>query len=132
VRGDDDVVDLGEGPRVRLSVENVEGGGGHIARLERIQERRFVEQLAAGCVDESDAVAHLREGAGVDRAPRLGGQRQMQRQEVGRGEHVVLGFEPPDTELPEPLFGDQRIVGDHTPPQPGPPPGDLLAGSAEA
>ena len=67
VRGDDDVVALEQ--RVlgeRLLGEDVERGAGDLARLEPALERVEVDQLAAGAVDDPDAVAHLRDRLGVD------------------------------------------------------------------
>ena len=50
MRRDDDVVYLEQRARVRLGVEDIERGGGHLARPERHHESRFVEQFAAGRV----------------------------------------------------------------------------------
>ena len=63
---------------------------------------------------------------------RLGGQRQVQRQEVGRRQHVVQRLEPLDAKLAEPLLGDERVVGDHAHLEPERPPRDLLADATEA
>ena len=53
------------------------------------RERALVDELAAGGVDDPDAVAHLRDRVGVDEACAcLVGQRQVQGQELGRGEDL--------------------------------------------
>ena len=105
-----DVVELEQRARVRLRVEDVERCGRDLAGAQRLEQGVLVEQLAAGGVDEADAVAHRREGRRVDRAARLGGQRQMQGDEVGGGEHLVARLGPLDPELAEPLLRDERVV----------------------
>ena len=89
MRRDDDVRRLQQRPGVRLGREDVDRRAGDLSRLERGDERGLVDQLAAGGVDDPDAVAHVRDRAGVDRVPRVVGQRQMQRQELGALEHLV-------------------------------------------
>ena len=41
--------------RRRLALEHVEAGAGDLPRLDRIGERRFINQLAARGVDDADA-----------------------------------------------------------------------------
>ena len=77
---DDDVVALqdrvvGEG----LLGEDVERGAGDPARLEPLGQRVEVDQLAAGAVDDPDALAHLR------RSPRRRSCRSSRASSAGAG-----------------------------------------------
>ena len=56
----------------------------------------------------------------------------MQREEIGRGEDVVLGLGMLDAELAEALVGDERVVGDDAHAEADGPPRDLLPDPAEA
>ena len=84
VRRDDDV-GVAEQRVVgdRLAREDVERGAGDLAGVERVLERRVVDQLAARAVDDPHAVAALGERLGVEPAARLGRLRQVDRDEVG-------------------------------------------------
>ena len=65
--------------------------------------------------------------------PRVsGGQRQVQGEEVGRREHLVLRLEPLHAELAKALPGDERVVGDDAHLEPERPSRDLLADPTEA
>ena len=78
------------------------------------------------------ALAHLREGLRVDRAARLGSERQVERQELGFGQHLVGRLHPFCPELAEALLGDERVVRHDSHAEAERAPGDLLADSAEA
>ena len=56
------------GPVVRLRGEDVERGGGDLARAERLDQRLLVDELAARGVDDPHAVAHLRDRVGAERS----------------------------------------------------------------
>ena len=101
------------GPSYGSCDEDVDRRAGDLARLERGDERRFVDELAARSVDDPDAVAHLRDrvASSIDAAC-LVGQRQVQRQELRAREHLVER-RALDSELTEPLGRDERVVGDH-------------------
>ena len=75
----------------------------------------------------SFAIASLSEEAAG-----LGRQRQVQRQELGDGEHVVRALDALDAELAEALLRDERVVGDDAHPEPERAARDLLADAAEA
>ena len=91
----------------------------------------LVDQLAAGGVDDPDAVAHLRDRLRVDRAARVVGQRQVQGQEVGAREDLVER-RALDPQLAEPLGGDERVVRDDLHLQTERAPRHLPADAAEA
>ena len=97
--------------RVRLLREDVDRGAGEPARLERLDQRLLVDELAAGGVDQARAVLHLRERLGADHAARLVVQRQVERDEVGAREHALerVALDPG---LAEALGRDERVVGD--------------------
>ena len=116
---------------VRLLGEHVDRRACDLAGLERVDQRRDVHELSARGVDDADAVAHLRDRAGVDRVACLVGQRQVQREELRALEHLVEG-RALDAELAEPLGGDERVIGDDLHLQAERPPRDLPADAAEA
>ena len=86
VRRDHDILQLEQLARVRLGREDVERGAGDLAVADGLRERALVDELAPGGVDDPDAVAHLRERCGIDEVAGLFGERQVQRQKLGRGE----------------------------------------------
>src|SRR4029453_11923494 len=91
---DDDVVELEQRAGVRLRGEDVECGAADLAALESFEERVLVDQLATCSVYDPDTVPHLRERVRSDRAARVVGQRQVERQEVGGCEDVVDSLDP--------------------------------------
>ena len=70
MRRDDHVVELEQRAGVRLLGEDVERGGGHLARAKRFDERLLVHELASGGVDDAHAVFHLCKGLATDRPAR--------------------------------------------------------------
>ncbi len=92
----------------------------------------LVDELAARRVDDAHAVAHLRECTRVDRAARLGSQRQVQREELGDRVDLLGRLQPLDAELAEPVGRDERVVRDDAHPEPARATRDLLADAAEA
>ena len=83
MRRHDDVLQAEQLTLVRLGGEDVERGARDLAGANRGGQRRLIDELAAGGVDDSNAVAHRLERIGADEAARLVGQRQVQRDEVG-------------------------------------------------
>ena len=132
VRGRDDVLEPEQLPFVRLGREDVERGARDLAGADRLGQRRLVDELASRGVDDPDAVSHLRDHVGADEPARVVGQRQVQRQEVGRGEDLLHGLGVVGAELAEPLRRDERVVADDSHAEPERPPGDLAADPAEA
>ena len=94
MRRDDDVVELEQRAGVGLVDEDVERGAGDLARTERREQSVLVEQRAARGVHDPHAGTHRLERGGVDRAARLGGQRQVQGEEVRGGIHVLRETRP--------------------------------------
>ena len=131
MRRHDHVVELEQRACVRLRVEDVERCGRDPAGAQRIEQGGLVEQLPARGIDDADAVAHRRERRRVDRATGLGGQRQMQGDEVGDGEHLFPRLCTLDPELAKPLLRDERVVCDHSHLQSARAAGHLLADPAE-
>ena len=133
VRRDDDVVELEQRAVVRLLREDVERGAGELAGAQRLDERLLVDQLAARGVDQARAVVHLRDRLRRSTtAARLGRERQVQREEVGRREHVSGRLDALDAELAEAVVGDERVVGDDAHAEADRAARDLLADAAEA
>ena len=71
----------------------------------------LVNQIAAGGVDDPDALLGPCQPLGVDQLPRLRRRRHVQRDIVGAREEVVDRHEL-DAEIRRHLFGDERIVRD--------------------
>ena len=132
MRRHDDVVEREQRPVVRLRREDVESGAGELAGLECLDERLLVDQRPAGGIDDACAVLHLRDRLAVDHPARLVGERRMEREEVRRREHLVLGLGVVDAEVAEAVVGDERVVGDDRHPEADRAPRDLLADPAEA
>ena len=64
---------------------HVGGCGVHLAGQQRFAQVAFVDQRAAGGVDEDHAVLHLRQGFTVDHAGVLRRQRAVQGDDVAAG-----------------------------------------------
>ena len=95
-------------------------------------QRIEVDQLAAGAVDDPDAVLHLGERVGVEPVDRLRGLRQVDRDQVGAPVELLARVDPLDAELAEALGGDELVEGDHVHVEGERPAGDELADPAEA
>ncbi len=67
----------------RFGVEYVEAGVADVTALERGDQRRLVDQRAAGGIDQDDAGLHLRDAFRRQEAARFVAERQMQRDDVG-------------------------------------------------
>ena len=112
VRGGDDVLEL-EQRRVgaRLAGVDVEPGGSDPALLQRGEQRRLVDDAAAGGVDEDQRRLDGGELVGADDAHRLGGLRQVHRDDVGAAQQLVERDQA-DAHLRGAAGGDERVVGD--------------------
>ena len=62
---------------------------GELAGAQRLDQRLLVDELAARGVDHPRAVGQLRDRVAPEEAARLGRERQVQRQELRRREHLV-------------------------------------------
>ncbi len=90
MRGDDNIVHPeNRAGRVRLLREHVERGAGDVPALEGVHERVQVDQVATGGVHDPHARLHQMEAFGVDQVPGLGGERRVQRDEVGLEQQVL-------------------------------------------
>ena len=65
-----------------LGLEHVQAGAGDVSRLDRIRERRLVDQLAARRVHNSHTLLAAREPLGVHDVMRLRQRRHMESDEV--------------------------------------------------
>ena len=134
VRRDDDVGVAVEQRvvRDRLGREDVERRAGDLARVQRVLERRVVDELAARAVDHADAVAALRERLRVQEALRLRRAREVDGEEVGLGVDLGGGGRGLGAELAEALRADEGVVGDDAHAERLRPRRDQLADPAEA
>jgi len=74
-------------------VEDVEGGSGDVAGFDGVSEGLFYDELAAGAVDDADALLHDADGGLVDEAFGLGGEADVEGEVVGGFEDLVDGDE---------------------------------------
>ena len=132
VRGEDDVVEVEEGGVFEgLLVEDVEGGAGDVAGLDGVGEGLLDDELAAGAVDDADALLHDADGGLVDEAFGLGGEADVEGEVVGGLEDLVDGDEG-DVVLAGDDGGDEGVVADEVHAEAGGAAGDLEADAAEA
>ena len=91
MRSQDDIRQLAKFAvgRERLVLENVETGGGHLARFQRGQQRRLLDDAATGAVEDPHAFLAFLEGGLVDHVFRVVGQRHVHRDIVRLLEQFV-------------------------------------------
>ena len=90
VGNEDDVLEVEEGRvDVGLVLEDVEARVGDDAVAQRLGQGRFVDDGAAGGVDEGRGRLHQGELAGADQMVGLRRQRRVQAEDVGGGEQLV-------------------------------------------
>ena len=95
----------------RLGLEHVERGAGDLAAVERLLQRRLVDQPAARAIDDPHAGLGLRQRLARQDAARLVGQRRVQGDEVGAAQQFVE-LDLLDPQLERPLGRQEGIVGD--------------------
>jgi len=88
VGGEDEARVVGEGGVGRLGIEDVKRESGEVVFSERGDRGLLVEHFAAGCVDDVGAAREHVQLAGTDHRSRFGGQRYVEREDVGGGEEV--------------------------------------------
>ena len=88
--------------------------------------------FAARDVHDADPVLRRRKLLAPEEAARLLGQRQVEREEVRGGEHLLERARPVDAERTEGIRRDIRVVGEHAHLEAERPARDLLADPAEA
>ncbi|GBC83117.1 hypothetical protein HRbin10_02257 [bacterium HR10] len=96
----------------RLLGEDVQARGGDPPRIETLEQRRLIHQLAARCVDEDHARLHPRDRFPIDHPSRRARERRMKRDDVGEGQQLLQRDEPHVQVLREALR-DERIMSDH-------------------
>ena len=96
----------------RLFAEDVDGGPGDHAALDRLVQRLLVHERPARGIHEVGARLHARELRAADQAARLLVQRRVQRHEVGLLQQR-LERDQLDADRGRALVGDERVVGDH-------------------
>ena len=107
MRGGDHVVELEQLPvRGRLLGEDVEGCAGNLATGQRFVECFFIDDPAAGTVDDADAVLHLGELFCADHIGGFFGLGQMQGDVIGLGQKLVQC-----DQFGAVLGGHKRIIG---------------------
>ncbi len=115
----------------RFALEHVERGPGNLPAVERIGQRRLVDQAAARTVDDPHALLGLGEVFRRQDIARLVGQRRVQRDEIGLGQQrVEIGFLDPDFDRA--FLGQEGIVGNDLHPQAQRAAGDDAADIARA
>ena len=113
VRRGDDLRQQREAPVLRrLRVEDVEPGARDVALFDGVGQRRLVDQLAARCIDDADALLALREPLGIEEVPGRRQRGHVERDVVGAGAQIVERHEL-DAERRGHFGRDERVVGDH-------------------
>ena len=95
----------------RLLGEHVERRAGDMTAVERVLQRRFVDQPAARAIDDAHALLGLRQRLAAEDAAGLVGQRRVQRDEVGAGEQLVQ-LDLVDAKFDRAFGRQERVVGD--------------------
>ena len=96
----------------RLLAEHVKRRSRDLAGVERLAQRCLVHQSPARHVDHAHAVPHRGESLGIEPVLRLGGNREVDGDEVGPGVHVLGRLGTLHSELAEALLGDVGVEGD--------------------
>src|ERR1041385_2105393 len=98
--------------RVRLDLENVEGGTRNFPAFQSIVEIRLIDDAAASAVHEAYAILHARDRSLVDEIARGISKRHMHRDEIGLIEYI---FKVDELEAAREMRIriDIRIVRDH-------------------
>ena len=130
-RHDDRLVGEERAVGARLLGEHVDAGAGDATLGDGVGEGLLVEHAAAGGVDDAHGRLDLGERLLADEADRLGGLREVDRDEVALGEQLVEGDEA-GAELAGALHGDVGVVGEDLDAEALEPLGDELADAAEA
>ena len=73
----------------RLDRQDVESGARDEPLVERLNQRRFIDQPATRGIDEKRVALHLAERIDVDQVARRGHQRAVQRDHIGFGQHLL-------------------------------------------
>ena len=75
--------------RQRFFFEDIESGCGDVTALERLDQGCFLDQPAAGAVNNADTGPRFLQASGIKQMARLWGEGSVQRNKVGMGEEVV-------------------------------------------
>ena len=79
--------------RAELTWTAAQCGSGDVARLQSLRQRLFDDQLAAGAVDNADALLHDGQRGRIDQALGLRSQADVQGEVVGPAEDLIDGNE---------------------------------------
>ena len=112
-------------------LEDIERGAGDLAVTQRVSKGRFVDDPAAGHIDQPEPLLRPGQDARVDQVMRFAGQRHVKRYEVRFG-HQFLERHQLDVELGGPLLRKHRVAGDHPHPKRLCPVRHLAADTAQA
>ena len=100
----------------RFGLEHVERRARDLPAIERIGQRRFVDQPAARAIDDPHALFGLGEVFAAENIARLVGQRRVQRDEIGaRQQRVEIDLL--DADLDGAFRRQEWIEGDHLHPE---------------
>ena len=95
----------------RLLDEDVEGRAGDMTAVQGRAQGTFVDETAAGAIDDAHALLRLRQIFRRQNVARLRRQRSMKGDEVGARQQIVQ-FELLDADLGGALGAEERIEGD--------------------
>ena len=91
VRCENDVLQISQGKvrRRRLDLEDVQRGRGHMLRDQDCAERGFLDESAAGTVDDPNALFAKGEPALIKHMARFVRQRHMQREKIAERQQFI-------------------------------------------
>ena len=92
--------------------EHIERGAGDVAAVEQFLEGHFVDQAAAGAIDDADARLALQQIFAAEDVAGAVGERRVQADEIGPGQQFIqrhLGH----AHVLGAFRGEERIEGDH-------------------
>jgi len=99
--------------RRRFVGDDVDCGAGNQPRIERFEQRRFVDHATTRAIDQQRVRLHQCELRSVDEAERLTPERHVQRDDVGARKHVVerheLGRESLGARARDERIGRQQV-----------------------
>mmetsp|Transcript_20290 Transcript_20290/g.61860 ORF Transcript_20290/g.61860 Transcript_20290/m.61860 type:complete len:510 (+) Transcript_20290:320-1849(+) len=101
--------------RRRLRLEHVNRGAGDVARLQRGEQVRLVDDAAASAVDDAHTRLHRRDRRLVDHVLCVVEQRHVDGEEVG-ARHAVGGGDRLDVELARGVGREEGVVPDNVHP----------------
>ena len=118
--------------RRRFLLINVQRGAGDVTALQRLEQRGFLDQTAAGAIDDAHAGLALGKRLRVQDVLRLRRHRHVDGDEVGAAQERIEIIRQLHLQAACAALHEIRVVRDHVHPESNRPPRDLAADAAHA